>query len=345
MLWMWLLSGCSLLGGGDAGSNCDLTLEGLPGSSWVMLAAQGGIEKKDHIARLRFDQKGEEIVAKYTVASPSDVYEYPCVIREADAEEEGAKNELYCSQPQRTVAWCQALLVADEVCSKKKLRRIGAEGDDEELNKAIIEAKANVREMRDKGGQDWMKFKFLNNNLANKLQGRLYVSIDEKQCRLSVGDFYWTIFNGRDLEDTNPVGQNPFVKGDGEYLWEHCNDGNSIAMTEGAEVTLDDYRRPATLEMGKEMHYTYLGKEGQKAEDGCSYSYDSYASWRPVDKGVAVSADGDGNLSWQAKHAWSASNVHEIQGKQVGVFTMVRHKTCGGDKEKINTVCDVVLVE
>jgi hypothetical protein len=345
MLWMWLLAGCSLLGGGDTGPSCDLTLEGLPGTSWVMLAAQGGVEKKDHIARLRFDQKGEEIVAKYTVASPSDVYEYPCVIREADDEEEGGKDELYCSQPQRTVAWCQALLVADEVCSKKKLRQIGAEGTDEELNKAIIEAKANVREMRDKGGQDWMKFKFLNNNLANKLQGRLYISIDEKQCRLSVGDFYWTIFNGRDVEDTNPVGQNPFVKGDGEYLWEHCNDGSSIAMTEAAEVDLDSYQRPGTLGVGKETFYTYLGENTQKAEEGCSYSADVYASWRPVEKGIEVPAGDDGALSWQVKHTWSADNVHEVQGKQVGVLTMVRHKNCGGTKEKIDTVCDVVLVE
>ena len=240
MLWMWLLAGCSMLGGGGGGQSCDLTLEGLPGSTWVMLAAQGGVEKKDHMARLRFRQKGEEIVADYTVASPSDVYEYPCIIREGA--EEGDKRELYCAQEQRLVAWCQAFLVADAICSKKSLRKAGAEGTDEELNKAIIEAKKNVREMRDKGGQDWKKFQFLNNFLGNKLQGRLYVTIDEKQCRLSVGDFYWTIHNGRPVEDTNPVGQNPFVKDGGDYLWENCTDGNSLAMTSETALDLEAIR-------------------------------------------------------------------------------------------------------
>jgi len=342
MLWMWLLAGCSLLGGGDTGPTCDLTLEGLPGSSWVMLAAQGGVEKKDHMARLRFRQDGDDIVADYTVASPSDVYEYPCTIREA-ADEEG-KRELYCAQEQRTIAWCQAFLVADAICSKKSLRKAGAEGTDEELNKAIIQAKKNVREMREKGGEDWKKFKFLNNFLGNKLQGRLYITIDEKQCRLSVGDFYWTIHNGRPIEDSNPVGQNPFVKDAGPFLWENCDNGESIALTKKPEIDLETYKRPASLTMGEATFYTYGGEDAIEPEEGCSYSYDSYASWRPLEQGVSVS-ESDGKLSWQAQHTWTDSNVHDVQGKQVGVFTMVRHKTCGGDKEKIDTVCDLVLVE
>jgi len=342
MLWMWLLAGCSMLGGGGGGQSCDLTLEGLPGSTWVMLAAQGGVEKKDHMARLRFRQKGEEIVADYTVASPSDVYEYPCIIREGA--EEGDKRELYCAQEQRLVAWCQAFLVADAICSKKSLRKAGAEGTDEELNKAIIEAKKNVREMRDKGGQDWKKFQFLNNFLGNKLQGRLYVTIDEKQCRLSVGDFYWTIHNGRPVEDTNPVGQNPFVKDGGDYLWENCTDGNSLAMTSETALDLETYRRPASLKLGEATYYTYGGTKHAEAEEGCSYSFDSYASWKPVEQGVEAKV-ADGKVVWQSQHTWSASNVHEVQGKQVGVFSMVRHKECGGKKEKVDTVCDVVLVE
>ena len=342
MLWMWLLTGCSLLGGGDTGPTCDLTLEGLPGSTWVMLAAQGGIEKKDHMARLRFRQKGEEIVADYTVASPSDVYEYPCTLREP--EEEGGKRTLYCAQEQRLVAWCQSFLVADAICSKKSLRKAGAEGTDEELNAAIIEAKKNVREMREKGGQDWKKFQFLNNFLGNKLQGRLYVDIDDKQCRLSVGDFYWTIHNGRPIEDTNPVGQNPFVSDSSEYLWENCTDGENIAKTAEAEVDFEKYQRPGSLKMGESTYYTYGGPKNIEPEEGCSYSYDSYASWKPVEKGVKVDAK-EGKLWWQAQHTWSANNVHEVQGKQVGVFSMVRHKECGGKKEMLDTVCDLVLVE
>lgn len=344
MLWMWLM-GCSLLGGGgDEEQTCDLSLDGLGGSTWVMLHAQPDkTERPNPQARIRFEGSGDDLVAKYTVMSVSDVYDYPCELREND---EGGK-ELFCAEEQRIEDWCQALLVADELCTKKVLRKMGAKGTDEELNAKIITAKETVRKYRDT--PQWAQFKLNNNSLANKLQGRLYVSVEERNCRLSVGDFYWTIFNGRAKEDTNPVGQNPFVKGDDDLMFEHCTDGQFMAPLPSAEVPADlsAYARPENLEKGKPTFYTYLRPEAtQKAEEGCTYSMDTYAKWKPLNKGVAITPGADGSLTWQAEQTWTDVNVHPFNAQNdVGIFTMVRYKECGGKKEKIDVVCDMAVVK
>ena len=343
MFWMWLM-GCSLLAGGDEGPSCDLKLDGLGGSTWVMLQAQPDqTERKNPQARVRFEGSGDDLVAKYTVMSVSDIYEYPCTIQES--EEEG--QELFCAEEQRIVDWCQAILVADELCTKKVLRKMGAEGTDEELNAKIIEAKKIVNKYRDT--PQWKQFKLNNNSLANKLQGRLYVGVDERKCRLSVGDFYWTIFNGRAKEDTNPVGQNPFVRGDDKLMFEHCNDGDFMATLPSAEVPADlgSYQRPPSLPVDKPTFYTYLRPEAtQKAEEGCSYSFDSYANWLPDQSGTEVKPGDDGALTWQAEYTWTNANVHPFNAQNnVGVYTMVRWKECEGKKEKIDTVCNMTVVK
>ncbi len=343
MLWMWLM-GCSMLGGGAAVDTCDLSLEGLSGSTWVMLQAQPDqTERKNPQARVRFEGSGDDMVAKYTVMSVSDVYEYPCTVQE---NEEGDA-ELFCREEQRIVDWCQAILVADELCTKKVLRKMGAVGTDEELNAKIIEAKAIVNKYR--GTPQWDQFRLNNNSLGNKLQGRLYVGINEAKCRLSVGDFYWTIYNGRPKEDTNPVGQNPFVKGDENLMFEHCTDGDYMGTLPTAEVPADlsSYKRPTSLPEGKPTFYTYLRPEAtQKAEDGCKYSFDTYANWLPAQKGVEVKPGEDRALTWQSEFTWTRDNVHPFNAKNnVGVFTMVRWKNCGGRNEKIDTVCNMTVVK
>jgi hypothetical protein len=164
-----------------------------------------------------------------------------------------------------------------------------------------------------------------------------------------VGDFYWTIFNGRAKEDTNPVGQNPFVRGDDKLMFEHCTDGDFMATLPTAEVPADlsTYQRPQSLEKGKPTFYTYLRPEAtQKAEEGCKYSFDSYANWLPSQSGVEVKPGEDGALTWQTEYTWTGENVHPFNAKNdVGVLTMVRWKDCGGKKEKIDTVCNMTVVK
>lgn len=340
-----LLPACDgLIPQGEPESTCDISFDTLAGRTFVSVeATPGGVDRLNPVARVKFVDKEGEIAAKYTVASLSDVYELPCELKEKDG-----KSTLFCAEEPRPTDWCQALLVADEVCSKKVLRKFGAEGTDEELNEAIKKAKENWRKYR--GTEYERQFVLNNNNLGNKLQGRLYVDIDEKRCKLSLGDYYWTIFNGRGVEDTNPVGQNPFTEAkDKEYLFEHCEEGNIMPGIESETLPSDlssipgRGRRYAT---GKPYWFHYLGEKYMEPEAGCNYSYDLWANFLKVSENNPVSIE-KGQLAWKAQHTFGTSDQVVMwgdQSKPIGVLTMIRHKECGGTKEKLNTVCEAGLL-
>lgn len=340
-----LLPACEqLMPQGEPESTCDISFDTLDGRTFVSVeATPGGVDRLNPVARVKFGEKDGNKFAKYTVASLSDVYELPCELKEKDG-----KSTLFCAEEPRPTDWCQALLVADQVCSKKVLRKFGATGTDEELNEAIKKAKETWRKYR--GTEYEARFILNNNNLGNKLQGRLYVDIDEKRCKLSVGDYYWTIFNGRGVEDTNPVGQNPFAETDKEYLFEHCVEGNIMPGIE-AETLPDDLssipgrgRRYAT---GKDYWFHYLGEKHMEPEQGCNYSYDLWANFLKVSEANAVSLGSDKKLDWKAQHAFSSSDQVVMwgdQSKPIGVLTMIRHKECGGKKEQLDVVCEAGLL-
>lgn len=316
---------------------CDLALDTLEGRSFVMLETlPGGGEVENPVARVKFEQGEAGLQAKYTVASLSDVYTYDCEDRSDED-----KVELFCAEEIRAKDWCQALLVGDAECSKKKLRALGAEGiDNDTLNTEIRAAKENYKKY--KNTDSWAQFQLNNNNLANKLQGRLYVGIDEKRCRLKVGDFYWTIYNGRGIEDSNPVGQNPFVPSDEEWMFEHCNNGSVLPgiPTETLPDDLSTISRRREFAKGQDIWFHYVGDQAVKAEEGCSYSYDAWAQWKPVAQGVAVTPGAKGELEWKVKHSYDAPIRMVGFAKDIAVMSMVRNKTCDGKTEKIDVVCD-----
>lgn len=340
---LFLLAGCGGGGSADAPPACDLGFDTLSGRTFVMLEAQadGKSTKENVTARLRFEGQGDDLKAKYTVGSLSDVYTYPCVVHER-----GDRKELRCFEEERPRDWCQALEVHEPgLCTKSKLKELGiTRTSDEDLNAAIKKARETVKEFR--GTDKWNHFVLNNNNLGNKLQGRLYVDLDPKRCRLSITDMYFTIFDGKGIEDTNPVGKNPFVETKDDLMFLHCQDGRGLADLTTAEVPADLSTIPPRREhqVDGDVHYHYLGESAVKAEDGCSYSYDSYAQWRPLKKGVAVEPDDKGLLRWNATHRYGAGDVVSYSGQPVGVYHMVRHKECGGEKQEIDVLCNAALV-
>ena len=335
-----LLPACeALVPQAEVESTCDLSFDGLVDRTFVSVEATPAGDRLNPVARVKFIEKEGKTHAQYTVASLSDVYTLPCTLKEKEE-----SSTLFCAEKPRPTDWCQALLVADEVCSKKVLRKFGAEGTDEELNEAIKEAKANWRKYR--GTEYEKRFVLNNNNLGNKLQGRLYVDIDEKRCKLSVGDYYWTIFNGRGIEDTNPVGQNPFAETKDPYLFDHCEEGNIMPGIESEKLP-DDLssipgrgRRYAT---GKPYWYHYLGEKEVEAKEGCTYSYDVWANFKPVSTDNPVQPNGK-KLEWKVQHVFPENDQVALWGdssKPLGVLTMVRHRQCdGGKKEKVDAVCE-----
>lgn len=338
-----LVIGCSgvVPGMGGPEETCDLSFDTLTDRTFVMLEALPEGDRVNPIARVKFLDKDGETSVQYTAASLSDVYEYPCTLQKKGEE----TFTLFCAEEARPQDWCQALLAGDATCSKKVLREFGATGTDEELNTAIKAAKQLVKKYRNT--PNWQQFVLNNNNLANKLQGRLYVDIDEKRCRLSVGDYFWTIFNGKGQEDTNPVGQNPFIESEEDYLFEHCVEGNIMpglaSEARPSEEEMGKIPGQRSYEENKPYWFQYLGKKNVEAEEGCTYSYDVWSNWEKVSEGNTVEV-ADGKLEWKFQHAIKGAVTMLNNPKTLAVVTMVRHKECGGTREQLDVVCEAGLI-
>lgn len=346
-----LLAGC---GGDEPGfqvgsasaEGCDLSLDSLAGDTYVMQMAlpDGKTTKEEIQARMKFVEKEGKLTAQYTVMSVSDVYDYPCVKRG-----EGDDAELYCAEEERLADWCQALEVHEAgSCTRASLKELGASADDETLKAKIKEAKQTVKKYRNT--ENWDQFVLNNNNLGNKLQGRLYIKADTKRCRLQVGDFYFTIYNGKKVEDTNPVGQNPFVKTDEVLLFEHCKDGRSLAdlTTEVPPKDLSKIPPRRNHSTGTPVHYWYLGEKEVEPAEGCTYDFDVWAQWRPVAEKQATElgkVKRKDVIKWHYSHTYTPETLVQVTGKDAAIFHMIRYKTCGGgEREKIDVVCNAALM-
>ncbi|HJN77051.1 MAG TPA: hypothetical protein QGF58_24215 [Myxococcota bacterium] len=325
---------------------CALTNETLAGTTWLYnkLAADGsGVRSPDRQTRMKFYEEGGTLKVKYTVGSYSDVYEYHCFEK---------AGEWACFEPPKYKDWCQALTVAEKegdpaACTPEALAKI-AQGlaNDEEIAAGIKEAGEVIAKY--KGGEQWEQFVFNNNNLGNKLQGRLYAQVNDKKCLLRVTDNYMTIYNGAVKEDSNPVGTDQFVQTDETGLmWEHCTDASDlIAMKTDkfpeseAEVQPCVPNQGCSFASGETVHYHYIGIDGRETKKGCTYSYDTYVDWAAVDSGKEA-AIVDFKRKKEARYGFSASHT------EVGahVVELVRYATCDGKKELAEVACNLVLVQ
>jgi len=341
-----LSSGCGLLGGGGGAapeSACAFNgeLASLAGTTWVMDEAIPGGNRLNPQARMQFFQDGDALKVRYNVKSNVNMYTYNC-------EPNTAGTEVSCAEPPKPVDWCQTLEVAKAgSCTVEALKSFGAKGlSDDELAAAVKSAKETVDKARKT--ENWKQFSLANNNLGNKLQGLLFAKPDAKRCSIRAQDMYMTLYNGKRVEDSNPVGTNPFAPSTDKLLWESCDSGNVLADAMAAdkpkveEVGMGVFQH----ETGKSVFYHYYGDKALKPEPGCTYSYDAYAQWKLANEGVAVATGADGKLVWTAEHAFSADEHPEGIDPNMpqGVFHMVRYQTCGGERKKIDTICNIAKV-
>lgn len=324
--------------------SCDLSVDSLAGKAFVELEIQGDkSEKPNPMARIKFDKKDGKLTAGYTVKNALHVYPYTC---EATKRE----GEVKCLTEPQWKRLCLSYEVnKEDSCSLAQMRKDGFEGGDEaEIGKAIEAAKKLAAEARK--SEQWKQFQLINNNVANTIQGQLFVKVDTKNCRVSLDDMFVTVFNGKRTEDFNPVGSNPFVKADAEYLYEDCTvEGVLVDLAEDA-LPSDLKKIPPVREhkVGTPVHYHYAADAGLKAEEGCTYSVDTWANWKSVAKGTAIEPV-DGKVAWSAAHTWGASDlmlVGKDRGKVLkgGFFHMARRKTCNGETSTIDVVCNAARV-
>lgn len=315
---------------------CDLNLGTLAGTEWIMLKVNPDkTELPDSKARMKWFEEGGKQKVKYNVGSVADMYTYDCVSKEG---------EVACREEPKVKDWCQALEAGGTDCTAESIKGI----DPTVTDAAITEGLAKAREVIDryKGKPDWEKFKMQNNNLGNKLQGLLYVRIDDRNCRLRITDNYMTIYDGKRIEDSNPVGTNPFVKNDqGELLWEHCENRDDLIARPEAEYPADPDKvgHSAQYAVGKDVNLWYLAKDAREYKEGCEHSFDVWLDGKPVEKGIkpeVAEVKRKKELRWHYIYRPTAAS----DTGEGDIVTFVRSTTCEGQPAKKHVSCAAVLI-
>jgi len=322
---------------GSKSAECSLTLDTLDGTEWVYLRANPDrTDTPDPVqGRIQFSTKDGKTTAKYNVGSVQDVYTYDC--------ETPTGTKLTCREESHAKDYCQALAVVDKECTASSLRAIDPSLTDEEVAKGIEEGMANVKKF--KGTPKWKHFVLNNNNMGNKLFGKLYVKINERKCELRVTDNYVTVYNGKRLEDSNPNGTNAFVKNElGDLLWEHCAETDNLIALDTAEFPKDPKNAAHTLRWaaGKDINFWYLGIDAMEAPEGCSFTFDTWLNGKPLKKG---NTPGTHNLKGKDVLTWHFAHKWEKASPKPEVVTMVRNKTCGANTEVDQVSCAAVVVQ
>lgn len=341
-----LLVGCEQKSGFMVGSapvdECTVTLDTLPGTTWVMLEPhpeRGDVPNPQ--ARARFTADDGAITLEYNAKSLGDMYEYSC-------EKQG--EELVCLQAleaEHVEAMCRALEAHEEgACTVDAIEEIGV-GDlsGDVVKKAVEAGKAQADKARD---ENWQAFVARNNNVGNKIRGKFYAKVDQRRCRLRVTDMFVGIHDGETFEDSNVVGTNPFVQAEADELFfEHCGaDRGLVDLPVPERLERDEIPAERVHELGQAVHYRYYGDAAAEPEEGCTYSMDVWAQWQPVGKGVEAPV-ADGRIDWHTSHTWTDGEALTLVNpfKPQGILGVVRYQRCGdGDKEQIDVVCNAAQV-
>ncbi len=318
---------------------CDLTPDTLAGKTFLAEVAKDGQKTTDSKARIRFDKEGDKLTAKYTVKSLANVFDYTC--------EATSDTEVKCVTPVRLPELCIALELNKEGgCTVEAMNAIdGVSVTPEEFTKAKADADKLMAQAKEENM--WDRFKVAYHNVGNQLQAIVYAKINDRKCNLKIDDMFMTVYQGNRMEDYNPMGSNDFVKVDGEYLFEDCPHQRLLGDMNTAErpATMQDFQMGIVHDAGAEVHFFNVDTNAQKAEESCNYSMDTWANYKPVEKGQAVNVLEDGTIDWHASYAFPADDLIQLPKSTGGVFHMVRYKECGGKKEKVDVICSKPMVQ
>ncbi len=294
------------LGAKDPGA-CDLSLDGMAGKEFIFLELKPDkSEVPTHKFRMQFFDEEGKLKVKYNVGSVADMYTYECRMSSGN-------DKLICAEAPKVKDWCQALLTGGSDCSLATMQKFEKTLTEEDIAEGVKEGTANYEKFKAEGGPAWESFKLNNNNLGNKLRGILYVKVDQRNCQLTVTDNYFTIYNGKKVEDSNPAGTNPFVKNDqGPLLWENCTSRSDLVALTGAEYPEDPKTAShnARQTVGQPVHFWYLAGDVQAPIEGCTFTYDTWIDGKPGEKGLSPKTSEDGKvLHWYTPNTWSAPSA------------------------------------
>ena len=203
------------------------------------------------------------------------------------------------------------------------------------------------------------KQKKKNENPGWKIEGMLYVRVDDKRCRLQVSDMYATFLKGERVEDFNPGGQSPYVPSEeSRYSMVDCppnynrdkpetnRQGELIPWNKEEPDPTRDQPYPYTAQgarvpVGEPVNWMYIDialNEKNKPED-CTYYLDAYFDDLPVESAQNVAVTPGVRATY-----WRFQMTHEALTEKE-IIEIHRHKVCGGKDEIIDAVCHVVETE
>lgn len=218
--------------------------------------------------------------------------------------------------------------------------------------------------MKDKSKQRIERLKKDNRRLDLKFEGRLYVSVNKKNCSLTIKDMYATWVKGEEIEDSNPSGVRTFIKNDysedpsREFSMVHCDDVAALYFFDKKEIDLENDKAldPKEGIYSEEPVYIHFipaipeeqgddkdaiaeayKKKGLTATEGCTYDYELWMRDHKVDgaQKIAIEPKEDGSIHWVAEHSFEKSSADGIY------IEMHRYATCGGKRKLLTNGCTV----
>ena len=207
--------------------------------------------------------------------------------------------------------------------------------------------------------EELAKKKKENKNLGWKLEGMLYIRLDEKRCRLKISDMYATYVEGKRIEDFNMGGQSSYVRSEEDrYSMVDCPQNynrDKPEMNRQGELIPWEMAEPdpnrdqpypysaqgARVPAGKPINWMYIdvALNAKGAPEGCTYYLDAFFDDLPIE-GTQNTAVTPGER-WTY---WRFQTTHEAL-EEKKFIEIHRHKVCGGKDEIIDAVCHIVETE
>ena len=218
---------------------------------------------------------------------------------------------------------------------------------------------ADLAALYEFNAEELEKRKKENKNLGWKLDGMLYIRVDEKRCRLKISDMYATFVEGKRTEDFNTGGQSSYVESDEDaYSMVDCpqaynrdkpemnRQGELIPWEKAEPDPTRDQPYPysaqgARVPVGTPVNWMYIdiALTTKNAPEGCTYYLDAYFDDLPLESAQNVAVTPGDRATY-----WAFQMTHEaLEEKEF--IEIHRHKVCGGKDEIIDAVCHLVETE
>ncbi len=297
---------------------CGEDINSLPGSSWLWLDPNAA-DKPNPLARVKFEDVGGALHAKYTAKSLGDVYDYACTIQ--------GKTGTCVETTDHAEAWCKAWASTHEGVCDPALVAAATGLPQADFDKVAAKVNADLKKLKPAEKELQRK---ADNSPNNKIRGKIQIAVDKGKCQLTLVDRYQTLVDGKVQEYENVLGTAKFAKATEEYIYESCKDVDS-AWAPGP----DDQH--AAAQAAGTIKFSAILQKDQKGAAGCTYTADVYRDWVKSQSAVPAAEDKKFGPRWDVAVPLADAGRHAVY--------FDRYKECDGKKDRIGLTCAIVRVE